>query len=184
MTWLTVFCKPLCFCKELQFVYFFHSAMYPVVWLYLTLFIHSSIAGHLGCIFLSLFLSFCPISNCGSINIFCTCLLMYMCRRLPLRYIPTTGILGSWRIQICNLRQHQLFSNSDLYRNVWKFSLFHLFSNLGVITASPVAHTVNNLPVMQETQLQPLGWEDPLEKGMAAHSSILAWRIPQRRLAS
>ena len=31
---------------------------------------------------------------------------------------------------------------------------------------------------MQETQIQPLGWEDTLEKGMATHSSILAWRIP------
>ena len=37
---------------------------------------------------------------------------------------------------------------------------------------------VKNLPVMQETQVQFLGWEDPLEKGMAAHFSILAWRIP------
>ena len=37
---------------------------------------------------------------------------------------------------------------------------------------------VKNLPAMQETQLQPLGWEDPLEKGMATYSSIFAWRIP------
>ena len=35
-----------------------------------------------------------------------------------------------------------------------------------------------NLPAMQETQVQSLGWEDPLEKEMATHSSILAWRIP------
>ena len=35
-----------------------------------------------------------------------------------------------------------------------------------------------NLPAIQETQVQSLGWEDPLEKGMAIHSSILAWRIP------
>ena len=35
-----------------------------------------------------------------------------------------------------------------------------------------------NLPAMQETQVQSLGWEDALEKGMATHSSILAWRIP------
>ena len=35
-----------------------------------------------------------------------------------------------------------------------------------------------NLSVIQETQVQPLGWEDPLEKGMAIHSSILDWRIP------
>ena len=44
--------------------------------------------------------------------------------------------------------------------------------------ASLVAQTVKNLPAMWETWLQSLGWEDPLEKGMAAHSSILAWRIP------
>ena len=44
--------------------------------------------------------------------------------------------------------------------------------------ASLVAQIVKNLPAMQETQVQPLGWEDPLEKGMATHSSILAWRIP------
>ena len=36
----------------------------------------------------------------------------------------------------------------------------------------------NNLPAMQETGVQSLGQEDPLEKGMATHSSILAWRIP------
>ena len=37
---------------------------------------------------------------------------------------------------------------------------------------------VRNLPAMWETQVQSLSWEDPLEKGMATHSSILAWRIP------
>ena len=37
---------------------------------------------------------------------------------------------------------------------------------------------VKNLPAMQETRVRSLGWEDPLEKGMATHSSILAWRIP------
>ena len=35
---------------------------------------------------------------------------------------------------------------------------------------------VKSLPAIQETQVQSLGWEDPLEKGMATHSSILAWR--------
>ena len=41
-----------------------------------------------------------------------------------------------------------------------------------------MAQTVKNLPAMQETQVQSLGQEDPLEKGMATHSSILAWRTP------
>ena len=40
---------------------------------------------------------------------------------------------------------------------------------------------VNNLPAMQETQVRSLGREDPLEKGMATHSGILAWRIPMDR---
>ena len=44
--------------------------------------------------------------------------------------------------------------------------------------ASLVAQMVKNLPAMQETWVQSLGWEDPLEKGMATHSSSLAWRIP------
>ena len=42
----------------------------------------------------------------------------------------------------------------------------------------PGGSAVKNLPAMQETQVQSLGWEDPLEEGMATHSSILAWRIP------
>ena len=43
---------------------------------------------------------------------------------------------------------------------------------------SLVAQTVKNLPAVQETLLGSLGWEDPLEKGMAIHASILACRIP------
>ena len=41
-----------------------------------------------------------------------------------------------------------------------------------------VAQRIKRLPVMQETWVEALGWEDPLEKEMATHSSILAWRIP------
>ena len=44
--------------------------------------------------------------------------------------------------------------------------------------ASPVAQTIKNLPTMQETWVKPLGWEDPLEKDTATHSSILVWGIP------
>ena len=42
-----------------------------------------------------------------------------------------------------------------------------------------MAQTIKNLPAMQETWVQSLGQEDPLEKGMATHSSILAWRVPR-----
>ena len=44
--------------------------------------------------------------------------------------------------------------------------------------ASLVAQLVKNLPAMQETWVRSLGWEDPLEKGKATHSSIVVWRIP------
>ena len=47
--------------------------------------------------------------------------------------------------------------------------------------ASQVALVVKNLPALQETQetwVESLSWEDPLEEGMATHSSVLAWRIP------
>ena len=40
------------------------------------------------------------------------------------------------------------------------------------------AQTLKNLPAMQETQLQSLGWEDPQEKEIAIHSSMIAWKIP------
>ena len=48
--------------------------------------------------------------------------------------------------------------------------------------ASLMSQMVKNMPAMRETWVQYLGQEDPLEKGMATHSSILAWRIPQRSL--
>ena len=44
-----------------------------------------------------------------------------------------------------------------------------------------MAQTVQNLPAVRETWVPSLGWEDPLEEGMATHSSILAWRIPMDR---
>ena len=61
------------------------------------------------------------------------------------------------------------------------------FSNCDVIVliikyfkpwASLMAQRLKRLPAMQETRVPSLGWEDPLEKGMAPHSSTLAWRIP------
>ena len=44
-----------------------------------------------------------------------------------------------------------------------------------------MAQMVKNSPAMPETRVQPLGWKDPLQEGMATHSSILAWRIPMDR---
>ena len=54
----------------------------------------------------------------------------------------------------------------------------HVHSNHVGILASLAAQSVKNPPAMQETRVQSLGWEDPPEKEMATHSSILAWRIP------
>ena len=51
-------------------------------------------------------------------------------------------------------------------------------SSLGSSSKLPVAKRLKRLPGMQETQVRSLGWEDPLEKEMATHSSILAWRVP------
>ena len=47
-----------------------------------------------------------------------------------------------------------------------------------IVGASLVAQMMKNLPAVQETQVRSLGWQDPLEKGMATHFSILAWKIP------
>ena len=53
-----------------------------------------------------------------------------------------------------------------------------LIALIKALQASLVAQMVKNLPVMQETQVRFLDWEDPLDKEMEAHSSILAWRSP------
>ena len=73
-------------------------------------------------------------------------------------------------------------------KNVLKFSLPQFFIYKIIIIIMPIyrviggsliALLVKNLPAMLETRVQFLGWEDPLEKEMVTHSSILAWRIPQ-----
>ena len=50
--------------------------------------------------------------------------------------------------------------------------------NWSPLQVSLVTQTVKHLPAMRETQVQYLGWVDPLEKAMATHSSTLAWKIP------
>ena len=58
------------------------------------------------------------------------------------------------------------------------FVLLHIKLPSILNWASLVSQTVKSLPIVQETWVQSLGWEDPLEKEMANHSSILAWKIP------
>ena len=56
--------------------------------------------------------------------------------------------------------------------------LFRITKRPQIARAFLVAQTVKNLPAMQNTWVLSLVWEDPLEKGKATHSSVLAWRIP------
>ena len=73
---------------------------------------------------------------------------------------------------------NEMQCNSYIYI-VYFFVYFQdKFRCLNLWTISLVAQMVKNLPTIQETWVWYLGWEDPLEEGMATHSSILAWRIP------
>ena len=54
----------------------------------------------------------------------------------------------------------------------------HVCINIYLLKGFPGGSAVKNLPAMQEVQVQSLGWKDPLEEGIATHSSVLAWRIP------
>ena len=56
--------------------------------------------------------------------------------------------------------------------------VIYLCIDIDTLRASLVAQMVKNPPAVQETWVRSLNWEDPLEKGKATHSSILAWRIP------
>ena len=62
------------------------------------------------------------------------------------------------------------------YPLLWLY-LYWFYLYYTIIRASLVAQVVKNLPAMQETRVQSLGQEDPLEEEMASHSSILTWRI-------
>ena len=57
-------------------------------------------------------------------------------------------------------------------------SLFDSCASVGLLAASLVAQTLKAFAAMRETQVRSLAWDDPLEKEMATHSSVLAWRIP------
>jgi len=56
--------------------------------------------------------------------------------------------------------------------------MFRFEYSIALALASLVAQTAKRLPAMWETRVRSLGWEDPLEKEMATHSSTLAWKIP------
>ena len=76
--------------------------------------------------------------------------------------------------------KHLEYQTALTYKQKWGAVALLLLCLLQalVLQVSLVAQTVKNLPAMQETGVQSLGGEDPLEKGMATHSCILAWKIP------
>ena len=75
---------------------------------------------------------------------------------------------NAWRCPYCQ-KAPKCSLNDDSSKICWA---------LIVCTASQVAQTVKNLSAMRTIWIQSLGWEDPLEKGTATHSSLLVWRIP------
>ena len=77
---------------------------------------------------------------------------------------------------VCDQDIHGRSGSNDLVYA--KVILLQFTENLPSARALLVAQPVKNLPAMQETRVLSLGWEDPLQKGEATHSSILAWRIP------
>ena len=86
-----------------------------------------------------------------------------------------------YRTKGCRVKRVQTSSFSQLYLKPI-FTITQLMLNfVCLVLASLVAQKVKNPPAMQETWVGSLGWEDPLEKGMAAHFSVLAWRIPMDR---
>ena len=94
--------------------------------------------------------------------------------RIPFRAACTLLVIRSYLNTL-----KSVLCETSLWEIIWGTFLFTAVTKpTRIKEASLVAQTVKNLPAMQETWVQSLGLEDPLEKKMATHSSILAWRIP------
>ena len=94
-----------------------------------------------------------------------------------------------WKLHLWGQDSLLLFLNFHIFIERFSITLDNLIISLSCILCmdscewlceftSLIAQLVKNLPAMKETWVRFLGWEDPLEKEMATHSSILAWRIP------
>ena len=103
----------------------------------------------------------------------------------PLQYscLGNSMDRGAWRAIVHGVAKNQTLLN-ELSNLVSKMFLWVLWAPCRKLidpkekVGLPWAQTVKNLLAMWETWVQSLGWEDPLEQGMATHSSILTWRIP------
>ena len=80
------------------------------------------------------------------------------------------------KIMVLHLKGHSRDNDAQPKSKMPDSSAF-----IRVLKASLVAQSVKNLPAVRDTWVRSLSWEDPLEEGMATHSSILAWRIPLDR---
>ena len=101
--------------------------------------------------------------------------LIYICHFLNITEICTGPLINICRIYSTNSVTFFLHGIPIFILNVANYRTCDS-STLG--WSSLVAQRLKRLPAMQETWVRSLGWEDPLEKEMATHSSILAWRIP------
>ena len=92
-------------------------------------------------------------------------------------HIPTCHILVQM-LKVCTHTQMHTHIHTHTHTHTYSFSDSFPLQVTIRYWASLVAQVVKNPPAMQETWVQPLGWEDSLEKEMATLSSILAWEIP------
>ena len=85
-----------------------------------------------------------------------------------------------FRLVINIEKQRHCFANIALTRRIFVGKAMTLLFNVlfRLVMTSLVAQTVKRLSMMRETRVRSLGWEDPLEKEMAIHSSTIAWKIP------
>ena len=98
-----------------------------------------------------------------------------------LNLLAVQGTLLKYHSSKVSILQHSAFfivQLSHLYMTTGKTIALIRWTFVSKLGASLVTQTVKRLSAMQETRVRSLGWEDPLEKEMAAHSSILAWKIP------
>ena len=115
-------------------------------------------------------------------------LLIYFIHSSLYLFIPNPFLVPSSRSPLVTTSffsvSVSLFLFCYMYLFVLSFRFFRVsdsieyLSFLLVLKSSLVAQMVKHLPTMRETQVRSLGWEDPLEKEMATHSSTLAWKIP------
>ena len=99
--------------------------------------------------------------------------------KMPNKRTKVESFAGAKFIMVDRFNQSQASENvAERMSRIFTILLVCRFALRFYLWAFLVAQMVKNLPAVQETQVPFLGWEDPLEKGMATHSSILAWRNP------